>query len=87
MHGDRPRARLSARTRQVWLRSSDPTDKPRILTNSLSEPEDVESMIAGMALAREIAAQSPLAEVVIKELKPGRGPSSVPTSKPTCDGG
>ena len=56
---------------QVWLRSSDPTDKPRILTNSLSEPEDVESMIAGMALAREIAAQGPLSEIVIKELKPG----------------
>ncbi len=32
---------------EVWLRSADPNDKPRILTNSLSEPEDVESMIAG----------------------------------------
>jgi len=58
---------------QVWLRSSDPTDKPRILTNSLSEPEDVESMIAGVELAREIAAQPPLAEIVLKELKPGPG--------------
>ena len=58
---------------QVWLRSSDPTDKPRILTNTLSEPEDVESMVAGMALAREIAAQSPLSEIVLKELKPGPG--------------
>src|ERR1035441_3039073 len=33
---------------QVWLRSSDPTAKPRIITNTLSEPEDLESMIAGM---------------------------------------
>ena len=56
---------------QVWLRSADPTAKPRIITNSLSEPEDVESMIAGMALAREIAAQPPLREIVVKELKPG----------------
>jgi choline dehydrogenase len=56
---------------QVWLRSSDPTAKPRILTNSLSEPEDVESMIAGMSLAREIASQGPLREIVVKELKPG----------------
>jgi len=56
---------------QVWLRSSDPIAKPRILTNSLSEPDDVESLLAGMLLAREIAAQSPLREVVIKELKPG----------------
>ena len=63
---------VSPRARgQVWLRSSDPTDKPRILTNSLSAPEDLESMIAGMVLAREIAAQGPLAEIVVKELKPG----------------
>jgi choline dehydrogenase-like flavoprotein len=56
---------------RVWLRSSDPADKPRILTNSLSEPEDVASLVAGVRLAREIAAQAPLAEIVVKELKPG----------------
>jgi choline dehydrogenase len=56
---------------KVWLRSSDPTDKPRILTNSLSEPDDVASLIAGMELARHIFAQSPLAEVAVRELKPG----------------
>ena len=60
---------------QVWLRSADPQAKPRIITNTLSEPEDLESMIAGMRLAREIAEQSPLREVVVKELKPG--PASV----------
>jgi choline dehydrogenase len=63
---------VSPRARgQVWLGSADPTAKPRILTNSLSEPEDVESMVAGVALAREIAAQGPLSEIVLKELKPG----------------
>ena len=56
---------------QVWLRSADPADKPRIITNTLSEPEDVDSMLAGMRLAREIAAQPALTEIVIKELKPG----------------
>jgi choline dehydrogenase-like flavoprotein len=56
---------------RVWLRSSDPGDKPRILTNSLSEPDDVASLVAGVQLAREIAAQTPLKEIVIKELKPG----------------
>jgi choline dehydrogenase len=56
---------------QVWLRSADPLAKPRIITNALSEPEDLESMVAGMQLAREIAAQVPLTEVTIKELKPG----------------
>jgi choline dehydrogenase len=58
---------------QVWLRSADPAAKPRIITNSLSEPEDVDSMIAGMRLAREIAAQAPLEEIVLHELKPGPG--------------
>jgi choline dehydrogenase len=56
---------------QVWLRSPDPSDKPCILTNALSAAEDVESLIAGMRLAREIAAHEPLAQVVLKELKPG----------------
>jgi choline dehydrogenase len=56
---------------RVWLRSADPTDKPRILTNSLSDPDDVASLVAGVKLARQIAAQSPLAEVVTRELKPG----------------
>jgi len=56
---------------QVWLRSADPTAKPRIITNTLSEPDDLESMIAGMELAREIAGQESLREVILKELKPG----------------
>ena len=34
---------------RVWLRSADPPDKPRILTNSLAEPDDVASMVAGHA--------------------------------------
>ncbi len=56
---------------QVWLRSADPTAKPRIITNTLSEPDDVASMVAGMRLAREIAAQPTLSEITLKELKPG----------------
>ncbi len=63
---------VSPRARgRVWLRSADATAKPRILTNTLSQPEDVESLIAGMRLAREIAAQAPFAEIALKELKPG----------------
>jgi choline dehydrogenase len=56
---------------QVWLRSADPTAKPRIITNTLSEPDDVRSLVAGVRLAREIAAQTPLNDVVLRELKPG----------------
>jgi choline dehydrogenase len=56
---------------RVWLRSGEPDAKPRIITNSLSEPEDVASLVAGMELARHIAAQAPLADVTLRELKPG----------------
>jgi choline dehydrogenase len=55
----------------VWLRSADPAAKPRIITNTLSAPDDLRSLIAGVRLAREIAAQVPLSELVVKELKPG----------------
>jgi len=58
---------------QVWLRSADPAAKPLIVTNTLSEPEDVSSLVAGMELAREIASQSQLREMVTSELKPGAG--------------
>ncbi len=56
---------------RVWLRSDDPTDKPRILTNSLSEPEDLASLVAGVKLAREIGRQPDAAEIVTREIKPG----------------
>jgi choline dehydrogenase len=56
---------------RVWLRSADPTDKPRILTNTLSQPEDMASLVAGVKLAREIARQPAAAEIITAELKPG----------------
>jgi choline dehydrogenase len=56
---------------RVWLGSADPTAKPRIVTNSLSEPDDVRSLVDGMELAREIAAQRPMREIIVSELKPG----------------
>ncbi|HWE15130.1 MAG TPA: GMC family oxidoreductase N-terminal domain-containing protein [Solirubrobacteraceae bacterium] len=56
---------------RVWLRSADPSDKPRILTNSLSAPGDVDSLLAGVKLARQIAKQPALAEIITGELKPG----------------
>jgi choline dehydrogenase-like flavoprotein len=68
---------------QVWLRSADPSAKPRIITNTLSEPDDVRSLVAGVRLAREIAAQSPLKEVVLRELKPG--PAAVEDSDLEAD--
>jgi choline dehydrogenase len=63
---------VSPRARgEVTLRSSDPQAKPKILTNSLTEPEDVASMMAGLELALRIAATSPLREKIVKELTLG----------------
>jgi len=63
---------ISPRARgEVTLRSADPGAKPKILTNALTEPDDLASMVAGMRLAREIASTSPLREKVVRELTPG----------------
>jgi choline dehydrogenase-like flavoprotein len=55
----------------VRLRSADPAAKPRILTNSLADEEDVAALVAGVRLSREIAAAGPFAEVLGRELFPG----------------
>jgi choline dehydrogenase-like flavoprotein len=57
----------------VKLRSSDPQDKPSILTNTLAEPDDVASLLAGVKIAREVAATGPLGAKVGRELLPGDG--------------
>jgi choline dehydrogenase len=65
---------LTPRSRgRLWLRSRDPRDKPRIVTNSLGDPEDVKALLKGMEIARELVASSPLAEVTVRELFPGPG--------------
>ena len=56
---------------RVWLRSADPADKPCILTNSLSEPDDERSLLDAMELARGVGTERPLAETIVRELKPG----------------
>ncbi len=66
-----PRSRGS-----ITLRSDDPRQKPRIVTNSLAEPEDVAALVAGVRIAREIVAQEPLASVTRRELLPGDGVES-----------
>jgi choline dehydrogenase-like flavoprotein len=65
---------VSPRARgRVWLRPSDPAAKPRIITNTLSDPQDLASLVAGVRLARRIAAEPAVAEIVTRELKPGPG--------------
>ncbi len=56
-----------------WVRlgSADPSAKPRILTNSFEEPQDVAAMVAGIRIAREIAAG--FGDVAGREIFPGDG--------------
>ena len=56
---------------RLTLRSSDPSEKPRIVTNSLAEPEDVAAMLEGMRIARELIATEPMRSVVRREIFPG----------------
>jgi choline dehydrogenase len=58
---------------RVMLRTPLPDSKPRVLCNFLTTPEDRESMVIGMRMALEIAAQPPLRSIE-------REPFSVPES-------
>jgi len=63
---------VSPRSRgHVRLRSSDPRAKPRILTNTLADPEDLAALVAGVRIARRIAATDAMRAVVGRELLPG----------------
>jgi choline dehydrogenase len=53
------------------LRSADPNDKPRIVTNSLAEREDLDAFVAGVKLAREWAQTAPLSAETGREFYPG----------------
>jgi choline dehydrogenase len=61
-----PRARGELR-----LRSSDPTVKPHLVGNHLTDPDDVAAMLAGVKLSRELAATEPLAGATGTEIYPG----------------
>jgi len=55
----------------MQLRSADPRDKPRITLNLLSTRHDVDTMIAGIKLTREVYNTRPMADIVSHELRPG----------------
>ncbi|HUJ56943.1 MAG TPA: GMC oxidoreductase [Kofleriaceae bacterium] len=61
---------------EVRLRSADPTAPPAIDPRYFSDPADLDHLVAGVKLAREIAATAPLAEQLGAELFPGRDVSS-----------
>ena len=63
---------------RVMLRAPLPDSKPRVLCNFLTTDEDRASMLAGIRMALEIAAQGPLRAVE-------RAPFSVPSSDSEAD--
>jgi choline dehydrogenase len=56
----------------VRLRSTDPRDKPRILFNYLSQPDDWTEMRACVRLTREIFAQTAFERYRGREIQPGK---------------
>ena len=54
------------------LRSADPADYPAIHPNYLATQEDVDDVLAGNRLLRQIAATRPLADIITEEIVPGR---------------
>lgn len=65
---------VSVRSRgAVLLRSADPSDKVRIEGNYLADPEDIRSLVAGVRIARELAAQPSFDGFRGIELLPGPG--------------
>lgn len=56
---------------RIELRSASAADTPRIFTNFLKDPEDMETMLRGLGLLREILRQEPLASMVRAEALPG----------------
>ena len=56
---------------EVLLRSSNPNDKVKIVTNFLTAPNDLPTLRQGVRIAREVAAQAPLAPFRGVETSPG----------------
>jgi choline dehydrogenase-like flavoprotein len=56
---------------ELTLRSADPTAKPHLVGNHLTDPADLEAIVAGVELAREIVATEPLASAAGREIYPG----------------
>lgn len=55
----------------VFIKSADPAEHPRIRPNYLSADTDRQTMVAGMRLARDIAVRPAFARYVKREVAPG----------------
>jgi choline dehydrogenase len=73
-HWSIPVACMSPRSRgSLTLSSSDPRREPRIEHRYLSDPDgqDRSVLLEGLCIARELASQSPLSDLLGDELRPG----------------
>lgn len=57
---------------RILLTSADPSVAPRIEVNCLTEPEDVDALVSGVEIARDIASRAPLDSFRGVERLPGR---------------
>jgi choline dehydrogenase-like flavoprotein len=55
----------------VKLRSVDPRDRPRIFYNIFGKQSDLDAMVRGIEMAREIYAQDPQRQWIEREIEPG----------------
>lgn len=55
------------------LRSANPADLPLVDPNYLADGRDLQNLVEGMRIAREIAAAVPLSQELTGELRPGTG--------------
>jgi choline dehydrogenase-like flavoprotein len=58
---------------RITLRSADPLAPPVIEHQQLSTQDDIDQIVEGIAIARDILARSPIARYVTSELRPGPG--------------
>ena len=56
---------------RITLRSADPMAPPVIHHRQLSTDDDIQQIVEGIGIAREILAQSPMAEYLTSEVRPG----------------
>jgi len=65
-----PQARSVGR---MWLRSSDPGEKPALDFRYFTDPEghDERTVVDGLRIAREVAATGPLRDWLVREVAPG----------------
>ena len=56
---------------EIWLRSADPADPPRILFNLFKERSDMERAIRGLKAIRDVYGREPLRSLTADEILPG----------------